>query len=119
MKVYKPTTPSRRHTIGLDYSGLSKVAPHRPLLRRLKTHAGRNNRGVITTRHQGGGEKKLYRMVDFVGDKFDVPGIVETIEYDPYRSAFISLVKYRDGERRYVLSPHGIRVGDEIITSEK
>ena len=117
MKLYKPTTPSRRHTIGLDYSALSKVEPYRPLLKRLKSHSGRNNRGVITTRHQGGGEKKLYRLVDFVQDKFNVPGKVETIEYDPYRSAFVVRVLYADGERRYALAPHGIKTGDTIVSA--
>ncbi len=119
MKVYKPTTQTRRHTIGADYAALTGARPWKPLMRRLKSRAGRNSRGVITTRHQGGGNKKLYRMVDFLQDKFDIPGRVETVEYDPYRSAFVSRVLYRDGERRYVLSSHGVKSGDEIIASEK
>ena len=101
----------------VDYSVLTNQAPYKPLTIRLRSDAGRNNRGVITVRHQGGGNKKLYRCVDFRQDKTDVPGKVETIEYDPYRSAFISLISYRDGERRYILAPKDIKVGDTIITS--
>jgi len=93
--------------------------PHKPLTIRLKSRAGRNSRGVITMRHQGGGHKKLYRLVDFKQNKFEIPGRVETIEYDPYRSAFIALVAYKDGERAYILAPKGLRVDDKIITSEK
>lgn len=93
--------------------------PHKPLVKRLKAKSGRNNRGVITVRHQGGGNKKLYRLVDFRQDKFNVPGIIETIEYDPNRSAFISLVLYKDGERRYILAPKDIKVGDEIIAADQ
>jgi large subunit ribosomal protein L2 len=102
----------------VDYSGLSKVKPEKSLLLRLPTHAGRNFQGRITVRHQGGGHKKLYRVVDFRGDKLDVKGVVETLEYDPYRTAFIAKVRYTDGERRYILAPEGLRVGDEIITAE-
>ncbi|MEK7590177.1 MAG: 50S ribosomal protein L2 [Patescibacteria group bacterium] len=117
MKEHKPTTPSRRHMTVVDYSVLSGDAPYKPLTTRLKSHAGRNNRGVVTMQHQGGGNKKLYRCVDFKQDKIDIPGKVETIEYDPYRSGFIALVLYRDGERRYILAPKDIKVGDTIITS--
>ena len=92
--------------------------PHKPLLKRLPTHAGRNSRGVITMRHQGGGNKKLYRIFDFAQLKLDVPATVETIEYDPYRTAFIALVLYRDGERAYVLSPKDLKVGDRIVAGE-
>lgn len=86
---------------------------------RLKRHSGRNNQGRITVRHQGGGHKRLYRLVDFKQDKFNVPGRVETLEYDPYRTTFIARVVYRDGERRYVLVPDGLKIGMEIVTSEK
>lgn len=101
----------------VDYSVVSRVEPFKPLTVKLKTHAGRNQRGVITMRHQGGGAKKLYRLVDFRQDKLDIPGRLESIEYDPYRTAFIARVIYRDGERRYILAAKDTKVGDEIITS--
>ena len=103
----------------VDYSALSKVAPFAPLLKRLKTHAGRNNKGRITIRHQGGGNKKLYRAVDFHQNKMNVPAKVETLEYDPYRTAFIALIVYRDGSRSYILAPEKLAVGQTIVTSEK
>ncbi|OGY98907.1 MAG: 50S ribosomal protein L2 [Candidatus Liptonbacteria bacterium RIFCSPLOWO2_01_FULL_45_15] len=118
MKSYRPTTPSNRQTTHPDYTGLSKIEPHKPLLKRLKAHAGRNNQGRITVRHQSGGHKKLYRMVDFKQNKLNKPAIVETVEYDPYRTAFIALLKYGDGERRYVLAPSGIEIGAELVVSE-
>lgn len=118
MKKYNPTTPSRRHMTVIDYSGLSKVKPEKSLLLRLRNDAGRNSQGRITTRHQGGGNKKLYRKIDFRGDKLDIKAVVETLEYDPYRTAFIAKIRYADGERRYILAPHELKVGDEIITSE-
>jgi len=118
IKSYKPTTPSRRFITVADYSILSDEKRYKKLVKRLKKHAGRNNQGKITVRHQGGGNKILYRIVDFKQDKFDIPAKVETIEYDPYRTAFIARVLYKDGERRYILAPHGIKVGDTIITSE-
>lgn len=118
MKTYAPTTPSRRQTVHPDYSVLSKVKPHKPLTRRLKAHAGRNSQGRITTRHQSGGHKKLYRLVDFRQDKLNQPARVETIEYDPYRTAFIALLKYAGGERRYILAPNGLEAGTEVIAAE-
>ena len=119
MKIYKPTTPSRRHMTVIPYREiLTAKEPWKPLTTRLNSHAGRNFRGVITTRHQGGGLKKLYRLVDFRQNRFDIPAKVETIEYDPYRSAFIALIVYKDGLRSYVLAPKDIKVGDEILTSE-
>lgn len=96
---------------------LSKTKPLKKLVSRLKSRAGRNNQGRITVRHQGGGNKILYRQLDFRQDKMNVNGRVETIEYDPYRTAFIALVLYRDGERRYILASDGLKVGDEIVTS--
>ncbi len=102
----------------VDYVGLSKVAPEKSLVRRLKAHAGRNSAGRITMRHQGGGNKRLYRLVDFRQDKMNQKGIVETIEYDPYRTAFIAKVRYGDGQRRYILAPEGVKVGEEIVTAE-
>lgn len=107
-----------RQTTHPDYTGLSKVEPHKPLLKRLKTRAGRNSQGRITTRHQSGGHKKLYRMVDFKQEKINQPAKVETIEYDPYRTAFIALLKYSDGDRRYMLAPSDIKVGSDIIMAE-
>ena len=103
----------------VDYSALTASRPHKPLTRAITAKSGRNNRGIITMRHQGGGHKKIYRVVDFKQDKFDIPGRVETIEYDPYRTSFIALIVYRDGERRYILAPKDLSVGEEIITSEK
>lgn len=115
MKSYKPTTPSRRSMTTSDYRGLSKAAPWKPLVVRLKSHAGRNSQGRITMRHQGGGNKKLYRMVDFKQDKLNAKAVVETLEYDPYRTAFIALVKYDDGTKSYILAPENLKVGMEIL----
>jgi len=119
MKTYNPTSPSRRQMSGIDYSAvLNFKRPHKKLLKRLKNQAGRNNQGRITVRHQGGGHKKLYRMVDFRQKELNAPAKVETIEYDPYRTAFISLIVYQNGRKSYILAPNGIKVGDEIIVSE-
>jgi large subunit ribosomal protein L2 len=119
MKTYKPTSPSRRQMTGIDYRVLSAVKPFKPLTVKLKQNAGRNHHGRITMRHQGGGNKNLYRLVDFNQMKLNVPGRVESIEYDPYRTAFIALVVYRDGERRYILAPKDLKVGDEIVTANQ
>ncbi|MEK9194261.1 MAG: 50S ribosomal protein L2 [Patescibacteria group bacterium] len=118
MKQYKPTSSGRRSYSVVNYETISQREPKKSFLRRLKKHAGRNFQGRITMRHQGGGNKILYRVVDFKQDKFDIPGKIETIEYDPYRTGFIALVLYKDGERRYVLAPQGLKSGDEILTSE-
>lgn len=118
IKQYKPTTPSRRSMTVVDYGVLTATKPHKKLLTKLKKRGGRNNSGRITMRHQGGENKKLYRLVDFKQDKLDIPAKIETIEYDPYRTAFIALVLYSDGERRYILASKNMKVGDEIITSE-
>lgn len=118
MKTYSPTTPSRRALTGTDYSALTHIRPFKPLLGRLKSRAGRNASGRITVRHQSGGNKKLYRFVDFKQDKFNVPARVEALEYDPYRSAFIARLLYADGERRYILAPNNLEVGAEIVSSE-
>lgn len=119
MKHYSPTTPSRRQLTNVDYSELSKVKPHKSLLRRLKSHSGRNSQGRITMRHQGGGNKKLYRIIDFKQLEFiDQPVKVETLEYDPYRTAFIALVSYPNGTKKYILAPQGLVIGSTIITSE-
>lgn len=101
----------------VEYSVLTENEPHKPLTKKLKDNAGRNSQGCITVRHQGSGNKSLYRMVDFYQNKLDIPGRVETLEYDPYRTAFIALVVYKDGERRYILAPKDLKVGDEVMTS--
>src|SRR3989344_920433 len=120
MKTYRPTTKSRRFMTTLPYKELlSGDAPHKPLMKAKKNQAGRNGFGRITTRHQGGGHKRRLRDVDFVYDKKDIPAKIETIEYDPYRSAFIALALYADGERRYHLVPKGTAVGDVFIVSAK
>ena len=119
MKSYKPTSASRRSMTSSDYSTLTKGArPYKPLIVRLKSHSGRNSQGRITVRHQGGGNKKLYRMIDFKQNRMNAKAVVETIEYDPYRTAFIALVKYADGSRAYILAPEKLKVGDEIVTAE-
>lgn len=102
----------------VSYKELSKVKPEKSLIMRLKSRSGRNSSGRITVRHQGGGVKKLYRLIDFRQDKLGQRALVETLEYDPYRTAFIAKVKYLDGGRRYILAPQGLRVGDEIIAAD-
>jgi len=120
IKKFKPTTPGRRWMTWLTYEELTTSTPYKPLTVKLVKHAGRNNTWRITIRHQGSGHAKKYRIVDFVwSDKKDIVAKVETIEYDPYRSAFISLVCYTDWERRYVLAHSEMKVGDKIVTSEK
>ncbi len=116
IKAYKPTTPSRRQMTVTDYSGLSKVAPEKSLLAPLKKTAGRNSYGRITVRHRGGGNRKKYRIIDFKRDKQGMNATVMTLEYDPNRSAFIALVQYEDGEKRYIIAPNGLAVGD-VVTS--
>ena len=118
MKVHKPTTPGRRGLRTINYRGTLTVSnPHKSLTKGIKRSVGRNNQGRITVRHKGGGHKRLWREVDFKYDKKDIPAKIETVEYDPNRSGLIGLVCYRDGERRYVLLPAKIKVGDTIVTS--
>jgi large subunit ribosomal protein L2 len=119
LKKFNPTSPGIRHAVLVDRSHLSKVEPYAPLLKRLKTSGGRNNQGRVTTRHKGAGVKKLYRVVDFKREKYNVPGIIETLEYDPNRTAFIALIKYSDGERRYILAPDGVKVGHKLMSGEE
>jgi large subunit ribosomal protein L2 len=119
IKTYRPVTSSLRHKTGLTFEELTTHEPHKPLVQSLKKSGGRNSRGRIAIRHRGGGHKRLYRIIDFKRDKIDVPGTVETIEYDPNRSAFISLIKYRDGERRYILSPENLQVGQKVISADR
>ena len=118
IKSFKPTTPSRRNMTVVDYRGLSKVKPEKSLLESLKKTAGRNSYGRITVRHHGGGNKIKYRIIDFKRDKVGMPAEVKTIEYDPNRTAFIALVQYEDGEKRYILAPHGLKVGDHVESGE-
>ena len=119
IKTYRPTTSSLRHKTGLDFQELTAHQPYKPLVQNLKKSGGRNSRGKISIRHRGGGHKRLYRLIDFKRDKLDIPGIVESIEYDPNRSAFISLILYKDGERRYILAPENLQVGQTVISAER
>lgn len=116
IKFYKPTTPGRRNMTTMDYSGLSKVAPERSLLEPIKKNAGRNSYGRITVRHRGGGNRRKYRVIDFKRERFGVTATVQTLEYDPNRSAFIALVQYEDGEKRYIIAPQDLKVGDKIVS---
>ena len=118
IKVFKPTTNARRNMSVTDYSVLSKVAPQKSLLAPLKKKSGRNSYGRITVRHRGGGNRRKYRIIDFKRQKFDVPGKVATLEYDPNRSAFIALVEYEDGEKSYIIAPNGVKVGDVVVAGE-
>ncbi len=118
VKTYKPTTPSRRHMTVSGFDGVDKKAkPEKSLVEVLKKHAGRNSYGKITVRHHGGGNKRKYRIIDFKRNKTDMFATVLRIEYDPNRSAYIALVEYEDGERRYILAPLGLSAGDKVISS--
>jgi large subunit ribosomal protein L2 len=119
IRVYKPTSPGRRGMSVSTYEEITKVKPEKSLISIRKKNAGRNNRGVITTRHRGGGAKRFIRDIDFKRDKIGIPGKIATIEYDPNRSANISLVHYNDGEKRYIVAPLGIKVGDTIMSGEQ
>ncbi len=114
IKTYKPTTPGRRGMTVVDYSGLSKVAPEKSLLDTVKNKSGRNSYGRITVRHKGGANRRKYRIIDFKRNKLGMDAEVMTLEYDPNRTAFIAWVKYEDGEKRYILAPDGLNVGDKI-----
>jgi len=119
MKHYKPTTPSRRHMTTVSYRNvLTTDKPHKPLTKGGKRDVGRNSGGKITTRHKGGGHKRLFRDIDFIYNKKNIPMKVESVEYDPNRSGFISLVCYADGERKYILSPKKTKVGDTFLVAE-
>ena len=117
IKTFNPTSPSRRNMTVLSYKGLSKVKPEKSLLEKLKKNAGRNSYGRITVRHQGGGNKQKYRIIDFKRQKMDAPATVMTLEYDPNRSANIALIQYEDGVKAYILAPTGLSVGDVVISS--
>lgn len=119
IKVYKPTSPGRRGMTVSTFEEITKHKPERRLTVHLKRQAGRNNQGSVTVRHRGGGTRPRYRMIDFRRDKYEIPGKISAIEYDPNRTARIALVTYKDGEKRYVLAPLGLNVGDMILSSEQ
>ena len=116
IRAYRPTSPGRRGMTVSDFEEITRSKPRRSLLRPLSQRAGRNFRGKITVRHRGGGHKRLYRMIDFKRDKFGMPARVEAVEYDPNRSARIALLLYADGERRYIIAPQGLVVGDRVVS---
>jgi len=119
VKTVKPTTPGQRQKSVSTFEEITKSKPEKSLVRPLKKSGGRNNKGRITSRRRGGGHKRQYRIIDFKRNKFDIPAKVVAIEYDPNRSARIALLHYIDGEKRYILSPYGIKVGDQVISSQK
>jgi large subunit ribosomal protein L2 len=116
IKSYRPYTETRRFQTGLTFEELTASRPHKPLLEPKARISGRNNQGELSIWHRGGGHKRMYRVIDFKRDKFGIPARVATIEYDPNRSAFISLLHYEDGEKRYILYPLGLKVGDKVIS---
>ncbi|MGQ9849616.1 MAG: 50S ribosomal protein L2 [Aggregatilineaceae bacterium] len=116
IKKYKPTSPGRRDMTGSTFEEITRSEPLRRLVRELRKRGGRNNLGRVTVRHRGGGHKRLYRLIDFRRDKLNIPARVEAIEYDPNRSARIALLLYADGERRYIIAPLGLRVGDTVVS---
>ena len=115
LKTYNPTTPGQRQLVMVDRSALYKGKPVKALTEGKISNGGRNNTGRITVRFRGGGHKKSYRMVDFKRNKVDVPAVVERLEYDPNRTAFIALIKYQDGEQAYILAPQRLAVGDSVV----
>ena len=119
VRKLKPDTPSRRYMSVSSFDDITKSSPERKLTRALRKTGGRNNTGRITSRRRGGGHKRRYRLIDFKRNKFDVQGTVVAIEYDPNRSPRIALIKYKDNEKRYIISPDGLKVGDIIVSSEK
>ncbi len=118
LKKYKPTSPGRRDMTGSTFEEITRAKPQRSKIAGLRKKAGRNNTGRVTVRHRGGGHKRRYREIDFKRNKIDIPAKVETIEYDPNRSARIALLLYADGERRYIIAPLGLRVGDAVMSGE-
>jgi large subunit ribosomal protein L2 len=116
IKVYKPTTPSRRNMTGYSFEEITKDTPERSLIVMRKAHAGRNNNGRITVRHQGGGQRQFIRLVDFKRNKIGIPAKVSAIEYDPNRTARLALLVYADGEKRYIIAPVGLKVDDPVMT---
>ena len=118
VRVYKPTSPARRNASVNDYAELTTTKPEKSLCLRIKKNGGRNHHGVTTTRFRGGGARKIYRIIDFKRNKDGIPAKVATIEYDPNRNCFISLLHYADGEKRYILAPVGIKAGDKIESGQ-
>ena len=118
LKSYRPLTPTQRYKQTPDFAEITTDEPYKPLLEGRSEKAGRNNRGIITMRRRGGGHKRKYRIIDFKRDRLGVTAVIETIEYDPNRSAYIALVRYVDGERRYIIAPEGIKVGQIIVSGE-
>ncbi len=118
IKTFKPITPGQRFKSVSDFGQITKATPEKSLLAPLKKSGGRNNTGRVTSWHRGGGHKRRYRIIDFKRNKHDIPSVVEAIEYDPNRTARIALLKYADGERRYILAPDGLRVGDKVTSGE-
>ncbi len=119
IKVYKPTTASRRWMTGYDFKGLTDKKPEKSLSKRMSRSGGRNSQGRITSRYRGGGHRKIYRMVDFKRDKVNIPAKVAAIEYDPNRSARLALLHYVDGEKRYIIAPQGLVVGQKVLSGDK
>lgn len=118
VKKYRPVTAGRRFMVGSGFSEITADKPHKPLTSPIKKTGGRNNRGRISTRSRGGAHKRLYRIIDFKRDKFNVPAKVATIEYDPNRSSRIALLNYADGEKRYIIAPEGLKIGDTVVSGE-
>ncbi|HTG89315.1 MAG TPA: 50S ribosomal protein L2 [Vicinamibacterales bacterium] len=118
IRTYKPTSPGRRFQTVQTFDDLTTSKPHKPLVENLHRSGGRNNHGELTSWWRGGGHKRLYRIIDFKRDKKDIPGTISTIEYDPNRSARIALVTYSDGEKRYILQPLGLKVGDSVVAGD-
>ena len=118
IKKYTPYTPSRRNMTGYDFAEITKSVPEKSLVTSVKKNAGRNNQGKITVRHQGGGSKRKYRIIDFKRNKNDIPATVQSIEYDPNRTANIALICYADGEKSYILAPEGLKVGMKVMNGE-
>ena len=114
IKTYRPTTPSRRFMEGFPFEEITAKKPEKTLIEILQRKAGRNHHGHVTQRHRGGGSKRFYRKIDFLRDKDGIPGKVASIEYDPNRTSRIALIQYRDGEKRYIIAPDGLKVGMEI-----
>lgn len=117
IRYYKPTSPGRRHATTFDFKEISKKKPEKNLTKGWSRAQGRNNRGVITSRHRGGGHKRIYRFIDFSRNKIGISATIKAIEYDPNRTARVALAYYKDGEKRYILSPNGLKIGDTIISS--
>ena len=118
LKKYKPTTPGQRFKVLSAFDEITTDKPEKSLLRHKKSTGGRNSSGEMTVRYRGGGHKRMYRIIDFKRDKDGIPGVVKTIEYDPNRTARIALVFYKDGEKRYIIAPAGLQVGQEILSGK-